>query len=82
MIPLFSVEQIRSADKFAIEKYSIPSLLLMENAAENIKSAIINEYPNIFADQTFAIICGKGNNGGDGFALARKLTIENLTCDF
>ncbi|MFZ1288653.1 MAG: NAD(P)H-hydrate dehydratase [Melioribacteraceae bacterium] len=77
MIPLFSVEQIRSADKFAIEKYSIPSLLLMENAAENIKSAIINEYPNIFADQTFAIICGKGNNGGDGFALARKLTIEN-----
>ncbi|MBK7106217.1 MAG: NAD(P)H-hydrate dehydratase [Ignavibacteriae bacterium] len=78
MIPLFNVSQIRFADKFAIEKYSIPSLLLMENAAESIKTEIFNEYPNNSKNQIFSIVCGKGNNGGDGFALARKLAVENF----
>ena len=77
MIPLFSISQIKSADKFAVENYSFPSILLMENAAESIKAAILSEFSEIDKHKKFAIICGKGNNGGDGFALARKLAIEN-----
>lgn len=75
MIPLFTTDQVRAADKYAIEKLRFPSLLLMENAAISIKNAILNEYPNLTEDTTFGIICGKGNNGGDGFALSRHLIV-------
>ncbi|MBK8945938.1 MAG: NAD(P)H-hydrate dehydratase [Ignavibacteriae bacterium] len=78
MIPLFSINQIRNADKFAVENYSFASVLLMENAAESIKTEIFKEYPDINKKHNISIICGKGNNGGDGFALARKLSVENF----
>ncbi len=77
MIPLFRAKQIKAADKFAIENYSIPSILLMENAAESITNEIFKEFQYINKSDCFGIVCGKGNNGGDGFALARKLATEN-----
>lgn len=74
MIPLYSSQQIRNADKFAIETLSIPSIALMENAARSIllsiKKKIELKSKNIF------VICGKGNNGGDGLAVARLLLFE------
>ena len=72
MIPLFSPEQVRGIDEYAIHQLNIPGILLMENAAMNITRVIKSQYPdNSF--HSVAIICGKGNNGGDGFAVARHL---------
>ncbi len=73
MIPLFSSEQIRSADNYAINKLGIPGIALMENASRSIALEIIGAFDDLSAFDEFGIICGKGNNGGDGFALARHL---------
>ncbi len=76
MIPLFSNKEVRDVDSFAIEQLGFPSLLLMENAASSLFT-IISEKG--FLDKTrtssVGILCGKGNNGGDGFALARKIAL-------
>jgi len=76
MIPLFTNKQVREVDRVAIEQLNFSSLLLMENAASNILSIIyekgfLNKIPT-----TVGILCGKGNNGGDGFALARKIAFD------
>lgn len=73
MIPLFSNKEVRDVDSFAIEQLGFPSLLLMENAASSLFTIIsekgfLNKVPT-----SVGILCGKGNNGGDGFALARKI---------
>ena len=59
-------------ETLAKENYCIPPFIMMENAANCIKDLIlqINQTTQI---QNVYIFCGKGNNGGDGFALARKL---------
>lgn len=73
MIPLYTTQQVRDADSYAINTLGIPSIVLMENAARSIYSALI-EYANDFIkSKTVGLICGKGNNGGDGFAVARHL---------
>ncbi len=66
----FSVDQIREADKYTIDKEPIVSIELMERAA----MACVNWIVEKFDVQTeFKIICGTGNNGGDGLAIARLL---------
>ncbi|PID59689.1 MAG: hypothetical protein CR986_05320 [Ignavibacteriae bacterium] len=79
MIPLFSQQQVREADNFAINKLKIPSSILMENAAISILYAILEKYPYFDYSYKFGIVCGKGNNGGDGFTLARQLLIRGFT---
>jgi len=71
MIPLFNIEQIRNADTYAIEKLQIPGIVLMENAAISIFNSINNNYNLINGISNIGIIAGKGNNGGDAFAVAR-----------
>ncbi|HYM61708.1 MAG TPA: NAD(P)H-hydrate dehydratase [Thermoanaerobaculia bacterium] len=63
-------EQMRNIDRRATERYGIPSLVLMENAAIAVADAILERYPNC---GRAAIFCGTGNNGGDGLAVARHL---------
>lgn len=66
---------MRKADNTAIEEFGIPGAILMENAARSASEIIFRiteEDESIFYD-TCLIICGSGNNGGDGFALARHL---------
>lgn len=77
MIPLFSAEQVRNADVYAVNKLGIPSIVLMENAARSIYEIML-KYSSYFENKNIGIICGKGNNGGDGFALARHLTISGF----
>ena len=72
MIPLYSTKQIRDLDSFAINTLGIPDIVLMENAAKEIVHHIEN-YTEEFPKKNFGIICGKGNNGGDGMAVARHL---------
>lgn len=77
MIPLYSIDQAKLFDKIAIEEYKIPSICLMENAARSIFEQIrpiIDTIPNPIV----SILAGKGNNAGDGFALARLLLKYNI----
>ncbi|MBR4874759.1 MAG: NAD(P)H-hydrate dehydratase [Clostridia bacterium] len=67
--------EMRNSEKIAIEKFGIPSLLLMENAASGFVSALETETGSV-SGRNIHIFCGKGNNGGDGFAIARLLKIR------
>lgn len=65
-----TVSAIRAMDKYCIEELKIPGIVLMENAALKVLKHINPLH------QHFVVICGCGNNGGDGFALARHLYVE------
>ena len=67
MIPLYSTAQIRKIDDYAINKLGLPGIVLMENASREIIEKIISS----FVFNSIGFVCGKGNNGGDGFAAAR-----------
>ncbi len=79
MIPLFNSAQVREADKYAINKLGIPSILLMENAARSIYELIDKNFSGELVEKKAAILCGKGNNGGDGFALTRNFLINGFS---
>jgi ADP-dependent NAD(P)H-hydrate dehydratase / NAD(P)H-hydrate epimerase len=72
-----TAQQIRNIDRRAIREFGIPGAVLMENAA----SAIVSEMERFFdglAGVKVGIVCGRGNNGGDGLALARRLRIRGV----
>ncbi|MCI8404984.1 MAG: NAD(P)H-hydrate dehydratase [Clostridia bacterium] len=64
--------QMRDVDRAASEIGGIPSIVLMENAAIACVKALKEDFDNLRGKRA-AIFCGKGNNGGDGFAIARHL---------
>ncbi len=64
-----TAQQMRAIDRSAVEQGSIPSIVLMENAA----IACVEEILKLDNIKSAVIFCGKGNNGGDGFAIARHL---------
>ncbi|MBE9522925.1 MAG: NAD(P)H-hydrate epimerase, partial [Proteobacteria bacterium] len=66
-----TVAEMRNLDKGAIETFKIPDLILMENAGDAVYFVINNEFG--IEGKRFTIFCGIGNNGGDGFVVARKL---------
>ncbi len=65
-------EQMRNIDARAIDGLGIPGLTLMENAGRGVVSVIEQVSENV-TGRSFVIVCGKGNNGGDGFVVARLL---------
>ncbi len=67
---LFSVAQIRSADQFTIEHEPISSIDLMERASVAVVEWLITTFGTT---TSFIVVCGTGNNGGDGLAVARSL---------
>ncbi len=73
MQKVLSAEEMREVDRLTTEKYGIPSILLMENAAHAAARVITEKLGGSVAGKSFLILCGKGNNGGDGAALARIL---------
>ena len=75
---LVTPAQMRGLDRAAAREYGIPSLILMENAAGAISEYIVAHADDLFGknrERNILFVCGKGNNGGDGFAAARKLHI-------
>src|SRR5256886_16979477 len=64
--------QMREADKRTIEEIGIPSLVLMENAGRQAVAAMEAMYSDLLERQ-IGVLCGRGNNGGDGFVIARTL---------
>ncbi|MBQ7256667.1 MAG: NAD(P)H-hydrate dehydratase [Abditibacteriota bacterium] len=71
---IVSSENIKEIDRICEEKYNIPTLILMENAGKSIFSHISS---NIDINKNIAVVCGKGNNGGDGLVCARHLINNN-----
>ncbi|MFH1877866.1 MAG: NAD(P)H-hydrate epimerase [Candidatus Omnitrophota bacterium] len=70
-----SVSSMFEIDKRAQDEYGIPQIVLMENAGRAAFEVILNDQSNI-KNERIAVLCGKGNNGGDGFVLARYLAEE------
>jgi len=66
-------EQVRSLDKIAIESFGISGLVLMENAGRSCALEAVSMLGGAKGGEV-AIFCGKGNNGGDGFVVARHLS--------
>ncbi len=66
--PLYRVAQIRQAEQFAIQNLQIPSLQLMESAGRAAFQVLQQHWPQ---QKQISVFCGAGNNGGDGYVLAR-----------
>ncbi|HEY4061263.1 MAG TPA: NAD(P)H-hydrate dehydratase [Puia sp.] len=71
---IFSAEQIRAWDEYTMQHEPIASIDLMERAASHCLTWLET---NGYLDRSFSIYCGKGNNGGDGLALARMLAAQD-----
>ena len=65
-----SAAEMREIDRITTEKFGVPSLDLMEHAGTAVADFALQHYPKA---QKVGVVCGKGNNGGDGFVAARKL---------
>ena len=73
--------EMREVDRLTTERYGVPSLQLMEEAGKHIANvARLKLYGN--TNKRAAFLCGKGNNGGDGFVAARFLKEDKLGVDF
>jgi ADP-dependent NAD(P)H-hydrate dehydratase / NAD(P)H-hydrate epimerase len=77
MEPLLTAEEMRAVDAWAIETKGVPSLDLMERAGEGLAHVIAAGAPA----GRIAIVCGKGNNGGDGLVAARLLRAAGREVD-
>ncbi len=73
MIPVLSREQVRAVDGVAIDEFHIPGIALMENAGRGAAEVIAEEVE--IEDALVVVVCGPGNNGGDGFVVARRLSM-------
>jgi NAD(P)H-hydrate epimerase len=67
---ILTATQMRETDRLTAGQFGIPSTTLMENAGSAVARFVLREYPE--ADR-ITVLCGKGNNGGDGFVAARHL---------
>ena len=61
---------MREIDRRTTAEFGVPSLTLMENAGSGVAEFVLRRYPR---GEKITVVCGKGNNGGDGFVAARKL---------
>lgn len=72
---------MREIDRLTTERYATPSLLLMEAAADAAARIIVSRLSNDASGRRVLILCGRGNNGGDGAALARTLSLKGALID-
>src|SRR5262245_814195 len=72
--PAFSRQQVRELDRIATEQYGIPGVVLMENACRGAAEVLMK----LGVQGPVHIVCGKGNNGGDGYVIARHLDMHRI----
>jgi len=70
VIPVLTADEMRRADRLTIDEVGLPGVVLMENAGAGVAAAVERRFP---AARRVVVVCGKGNNGGDGFVAARRL---------
>ena len=75
--PILTAAQMKACDTYTIESLGIPSQALMERAARRAAAFLLNR-TDLFPAGKVLLLCGSGNNGGDGFAMARLLTDGSL----
>ena len=85
---ILTCEQVRRVDEIAVKRYGMSSLVLMENAGRGVVDVLLAADPSLIAPTTgpprgpgaarVVILCGKGNNAGDGFVIARHLHIRGV----
>lgn len=80
MLPVYTSDEMRRCDEAASARYHIPSLLLMENAARGSVD-LLERCLGPMRNRWVLLLCGKGNNGGDGFAMARHLVNRGAVVD-
>lgn len=73
---VLTAEQMREVDRLTIEE-GVPSIALMENAAHRVVEEMVREFDPIDR-KSIVVLCGKGNNGGDGLAIVRLLHEYNV----
>ena len=85
--PALTREQSRAIDRMATEELGLTGLVLMENAGRGVVDVLLRADPSLAPDHSLAdrrgpgkvtILCGKGNNAGDGFVIARHLEIQGI----
>src|SRR5215211_3981808 len=70
--------QVRELDRRAVDEFGVPGVVLMENAGRGAAELLVRLNPD---RQRVLILCGPGNNGGDGFVMARHLQNHGLEVD-
>ncbi|MGB2601284.1 MAG: NAD(P)H-hydrate epimerase [Candidatus Omnitrophota bacterium] len=74
-----TTEQMAEIDRKAQEEYGIAQVDLMENAGRSVAEEILSDFGSL-REEKVAVLCGKGNNGGDGFVIARHLAEKEPQC--
>ncbi len=69
---ILTAAEMREVDRLTTKRYGVPSLTLMENAGKSVADFIATRFQD-FKRRPIVVLCGKGNNGGDGFVAARHL---------
>jgi NAD(P)H-hydrate epimerase len=69
---ILTAAEMREVDRLTAERAGVPSLTLMENAGTAVADFLQRQFPS-FERRKILVLCGKGNNGGDGFVVARRL---------
>ena len=77
MIKVVTAQEMQEKDRYTIEKIGIPGIVLMENAGRAVFQVLMRLLEGV-SDPLVHIFCGKGNNGGDGFVVARHLWNEGV----
>src|ERR1700694_4206354 len=67
---IVTAAEMRDIDTATSQRFGVPSLTLMENAGTAVADFVVSQYPSA---ERIGVICGKGNNGGDGFVAAQRL---------
>src|SRR5436309_379562 len=78
---VLTAEEMREIDRLTTERYAVPSVLLMEAAANASAREIAARFSQDLRRKTVLVLCGRGNNGGDGAALARALWMLGARAD-
>ena len=81
MQPVISAAQMREIDRLTVAEFGTPSLLLMEAAADACLRSLSSQFGDQLPAKKALILCGPGNNGGDGAALARALARNGVHTD-
>jgi len=77
---LVTAKEMRELDRLTIEEYGIPGQVLMERAGAGATTVLLKAFPQV-RTASVVVIAGKGNNGGDGFVIARLLKKKGISCE-